>query len=52
LKEYINDLKIVLFVLAAVVIAIIYNWNYFFSDETLNEVKVVQKQELEKGLDK
>lgn len=52
MKEYINDLKTVLFVLGAVVVAIIYNWNYFFSDETLSEVKVIQKEHIEKELEK
>lgn len=48
MKEYINDLKTVLFVLAVVIGAVIYKWDYFFSDETLNEVKVIEKEELKK----
>jgi len=44
MKEYINDLKFLLFFLFIVAATIIWNLDYFFSDETLNEVKVVEKK--------
>lgn len=43
MKEYINDLKLVLFFLFIVVCTVIWNLDYFFSEETLNEVKVVKQ---------
>lgn len=51
IKNYTNDLKGILFLLAIIFIAVILNWNYFFSDDTLNEVKVVEKKELLKPVD-
>ncbi|MEA3354754.1 MAG: hypothetical protein U9Q33_13160 [Campylobacterota bacterium] len=41
MKEYGNDLKIVLFVLAVVAGSIIWNKEYFFSQQTMDEVKIV-----------
>lgn len=52
IKDYMSDLKILLFILASILIAIILNLDYLFSDETINEVKVIEKKELIKKIDK
>ncbi len=44
MKEYINDLKFVLLFLFIIAVAIIWNLDYFFSEQTLSEVKVVEKK--------
>jgi len=44
MKEYINDLKFVLVFLFIVAATIIWNLDYFFSEQTLNEVKVIEKK--------
>jgi len=44
MKEYINDLKFVLVFLFIVALTIVWNLDYFFSQATLNEVKVVEKK--------
>lgn len=46
IKNYANDLKGLLFLLGIILATIIWNLDYFFSDETLNEVKIVEKKEL------
>lgn len=45
MKEYINDLKLVLTIIAIVIATIIYKWDDFFSQETLSKVKVVKSIE-------
>lgn len=44
MKEYINDLKFILAFLFIIVATVVWNLDYFFSQETLNEVKVVQQE--------
>lgn len=44
MKEYINDLKFLLFFLAIVIVTIAWKWDYLFSQDTLNEVKIVQEK--------
>ncbi|MEA3289769.1 MAG: hypothetical protein U9Q04_06255 [Campylobacterota bacterium] len=48
MKEYINDIKIVLFVLAVVFGTIIWKWDYFFSTKTMNEVKIIDTKQVVK----
>ena len=44
MKEYINDLKFVLVFLFIVAATIVWNLDYLFSEQTLSEVKVVEKK--------
>lgn len=43
-----SDIKGILFVLLLCLGAVIYKWDYFFSQETFSEVKVVQQNDLKK----
>ena len=42
MKEYLSDLKFTLGLLFIIVCIILYNIGYFFSDETISSVKVIQ----------
>ena len=48
MNEYKSDIKIVLFVICGVIIAILLNLDYLFSDNTINQITVVEKSQLTK----
>jgi len=41
MKEYLSDLKLVLFILGIVLIVILFNINYFLSDDTTSQVEIM-----------
>ena len=46
MNEYKSDIKIVLFLLVCVVLAVLLNLDYLFSDNTINQVILVDKVEI------
>lgn len=50
IKNYAGDIKFLLFLLGIVVITVMININYFFSEDTVNEVKVIKQQELKQQI--
>lgn len=41
MKEYLSDLKFVIMILVIVIITILFNRSYLFSDKMVNQVKVI-----------
>lgn len=47
-----SDIKGILFFLLFLFAAVVYNWDYFFSEETLSQVKVIEPSDAIKGENK